>query len=81
MGAAETAFGLTFRAMGFVGRLALAFMAVTITYDAIMRYLFAAPPHGAWSLIVYIAAMTAAVAQRRDDHIRITFSQVATEPL
>lgn len=84
MGVAETVFGLAFRAMEIVGRLVLAFMAVTITYDAVMRYLFSAPT--SWSLeintflILYIATMTAAEAQRRDDHIRITFFQDAMGP-
>nr|WP_298522491.1 TRAP transporter small permease [uncultured Halomonas sp.] len=55
----------------------LAFMMLTICYDAIMRYAFAAPT--SWSLeinsflIVYLAVIGAAEAQRRDAHIRITF--------
>lgn len=59
------------------GQVVLAFMVVTICYDAIMRYLFTAPT--SWSLevntflIIYIAAMTAADVQRTDSHIRITF--------
>lgn len=60
-----------------VGQLVLAFMVVTICYDAIMRYVFKAPT--SWSLeintflIVYVAVMTAANVQRDDSHIRITF--------
>lgn len=84
MGAAETTFAHVIRAMEIVGRLVLAFMTVSITYDAIMRYLFAAPT--SWSLevnsflLVYLATMTAAEAQRRDDHIRITFFVDAMGP-
>ncbi|HKK36882.1 MAG TPA: TRAP transporter small permease [Paracoccaceae bacterium] len=84
MGVAESVFAGIVRAMEIVGRLVLAFMAVTITHDAVARYLFAAPT--SWSLevntflIVYLAAMTAAEAQRRDDHIRITFFQDRMPP-
>ena len=59
------------------GQFVLAFMVVTICYDAIMRYLFTAPT--SWSLevntflIIYVAIMTAADVQRTDSHIRISF--------
>ncbi|EPX76167.1 TRAP transporter small permease [Salipiger mucosus] len=59
------------------GQFVLAFMVITICYDAIMRYLFTAPT--SWSLevntflIVYVAVMTAADVQRTDSHIRISF--------
>ncbi len=59
------------------GQVVLAFMVLTICYDAIMRYLFTAPT--SWSLevntflIVYVAIMTAADVQRTDSHIRISF--------
>lgn len=65
------------QAMQLSGQLVLAFMVVTICYDAIMRYVFTAPT--SWSLeintflIIYVAAITAADAQRTDSHIRITF--------
>ncbi|MDX1456775.1 MAG: TRAP transporter small permease [Marinobacter sp.] len=55
----------------------LAFMMLSVFYDAFMRYVFAAPT--SWSLevnsflIVYLAVMGAAEAQRHDAHIRITF--------
>jgi len=55
----------------------LVFMMVSICYDTIMRYAFSAPTH--WSLeinsflLVYLAVMGAAEAQRFDAHIRITF--------
>ncbi|HET8791990.1 MAG TPA: TRAP transporter small permease [Modicisalibacter sp.] len=54
----------------------LAFMMLTIFYDTIMRYVFAAPT--SWSLeinsflLVYMAVVSAAEAQRHDAHIRIT---------
>jgi len=65
------------RVMLVSGQLVLAFMVVTIFYDALMRYLFAAPT--SWSLevntflIIYVATMTAAAVQQTDSHIRITF--------
>lgn len=55
----------------------LVFMMVSIAYDAIMRYAFSAPT--SWSLevnsflLVYLAVMGAAEAQRHDAHIRITY--------
>lgn len=64
------------RLLEIVGQGVLAFMALTITYDATMRYLFAAPT--SWSLeinsflVVYLAVMTAAEVQRRGEHIGIT---------
>ena len=65
------------RALGVVGQLVLAFMVITICYDALMRYVFRAPT--SWSLevntflIVYLALMTAADVQAGDAHIRISF--------
>lgn len=55
----------------------LMFMMVSICYDTIMRYAFAAPT--SWSLeinsflLVYLAVIGAAEAQRHDAHIRITY--------
>ncbi|WP_085917317.1 TRAP transporter small permease subunit [Halomonas sp. CSM-2] len=55
----------------------LMFMMASICYDAIMRYAFAAPT--SWSLeinsflLVYLAVIGAAEAQRHDAHIRITY--------
>ena len=66
------------------GVLALAFMATTVTYDALMRYVFAAPT--SWSLeinsflIVYLALMTAADVERRGEHIGITLLPDAMAP-
>lgn len=84
MRAAERAFAWFAWALMVIGQLVLAFMVVTICYDAIMRYVFAAPT--SWSLeintflIVYIAVMIAADTQRTDDHIRITFFQELAGP-
>lgn len=58
-----------------LGQIVLIFMVVTITYDALMRYVFAAPT--SWSLeinsflIIYLAVMTAADTERRGEHIAI----------
>lgn len=66
------------------GVIALAFMALTVTYDALIRYLFAAPT--SWSLevnsflIVYLALMTAADVERRGEHIGITLLPDALGP-
>ncbi|MDI5919834.1 TRAP transporter small permease [Halomonas sp. LR5S13] len=55
----------------------LMFMMASICYDAIMRYVFTAPT--SWSLeinsflLVYLAVIGAAEAQRHDAHIRITY--------
>ncbi|TDO09764.1 MULTISPECIES: TRAP transporter small permease subunit [Halomonas] len=62
----------------------LMFMMVSICYDAIMRYAFAAPT--SWSLeinsflLVYLAVIGAAEAQRHDAHIRITFFKDKLSP-
>ncbi len=64
------------KAMQVASQVALAFMVVTICYDAFMRYVFTAPT--SWSLevntflIVFVAVMTAADVQRTNSHIRIT---------
>ncbi|MEN3794281.1 TRAP transporter small permease [Fulvimarina sp. MAC3] len=66
------------------GVVALAFMAVTVTYDALMRYALAAPT--SWSLeinsflVVYLALMTAADVERRGEHIGITLVKDAASP-
>ncbi|KCV81343.1 integral membrane protein [Actibacterium atlanticum] len=72
-----TYFSYITRFSSVLGQAILAFMVLTICYDAAMRYIFAAPT--SWShevntfLIVYVALLTAADVQRTDDHIRITF--------
>ncbi|WP_108658358.1 TRAP transporter small permease [Acuticoccus kandeliae] len=73
------------RVLQIVGQVALAFMALSITYDATMRYFFAAPT--SWSLevnaflVVYLALMTAADVERRGEHIGITLLPDASGPL
>lgn len=63
------------RVLQLVGQVVLVVMTVTITYDALMRYAFAAPT--SWSLevnaflLVYLAVMTAADTERRGEHIAI----------
>lgn len=77
MGAAKRGFSAFVKGLRILGQGVLAFMALTILCDAIMRYVFGAPT--SWSLevntflIVYIAVMTGADVQRTDSHIRITF--------
>jgi TRAP-type C4-dicarboxylate transport system permease small subunit len=77
MDALDRTFGWLVRILQVIGQIVLAFMVITICYDATMRYVSAAPT--SWSLeintflIVYIAVMTAADMQRSDGHIRITF--------
>lgn len=73
-------FDRTAQALQVSGQIVLAFMVITICYDAIMRYVFTAPT--SWSLevntflIIYVTAITAADVQRTDSHIRITFFAV-----
>ncbi|MBB4303760.1 TRAP-type C4-dicarboxylate transport system permease small subunit [Rhodobium orientis] len=73
------------KTLQIAGQIVLAFMVVTICYDAFMRYVFTAPT--SWSLeintflIVFVAAMTAADVQRTDAHIRITFFSDMAGPL
>lgn len=75
MSALRRAFEWFAWALQLVGQIVLIFMVVTITYDALMRYVFAAPT--SWSLeinsflIVYLAVMTAADTERRGEHIAI----------
>lgn len=65
------------RALGHTGRIVLVFMVVTICYDVVMRYAFAAPT--AWSLevntflVAFLALIPAGDVLRTGDHIRITF--------
>ncbi len=72
------------RILEFVGRLVLAFMALTIFYDSTMRYLFAAPT--SWSLevnsflMVFVALMVAAEVERRGEHIGISLLPNAMPP-
>ncbi|MCB8840381.1 TRAP transporter small permease [Aurantimonas sp. VKM B-3413] len=73
------------RILAMGGVVALAFMAVTVTYDALMRYVLAAPT--SWSLeinsflVVYLALMCAADVERRGEHIGISLLPDALSPL
>ena len=59
------------------GQVVLAFMALAIFYDAMMRHFFAMPT--SWSLevnqflLVYLGLATAGEVQRQQSHIRIEF--------
>ncbi|MGB3244106.1 MAG: TRAP transporter small permease [Sulfitobacter sp.] len=63
----------------FLGALALVFMALSIFYDAMMRYLFLAPT--SWSLevnsylVAFIAFIPAAHVLREREHLRIGLLQ------
>ncbi len=65
------------QALCFSGQLALAVMVVTICYDVVMRYIFAAPT--LWSLevntflVVFVTLIPAGDVLRTDSHLRITF--------
>lgn len=84
LGAIMRGFSGIVRAAQIGGQIVLAFMVITICYDAIMRYVFTAPT--SWSLeintflIVYVALMTAADVQRTGDHIAISFFSDAMGP-
>lgn len=81
----RTIFNRIVRGTRFLGQLVLVFMVLTICYDAMMRYIFAAPT--SWSLeintflIVYVAVLVAADVQRTDSHIRITCFVETGRPL
>lgn len=84
MGAVENIFAKFRRFLSYTGIGVLAFMMVTICYDAILRYVFSAPT--SWSLeintflIVYIALMGAADIQHQDGHIRIAYFSDKASP-
>ena len=65
------------RVLCFSGQVALAVMVITICYDVVMRYIFAAPT--LWSLevntflVVFITLIPAGDVLRTDSHLRITF--------
>ena len=77
MGAAEKGFAVVAKTLQVIGQIVLFFMMATICYDALMRYIFAAPT--SWSLeintflIIYLAVMTAADVKRTNEHIQISF--------
>lgn len=65
------------RGLRFLGQLALGGMVLTICYDVVMRYVFAAPTM--WSLevntflVVFVAVIPAADVLRSNAHLRISF--------
>ena len=62
---------------GFLGRLGLVFMVVSITYDVILRYVFVAPTHWALEvntfLLAFLCVIPAGDVLRLGSQIRITF--------
>lgn len=70
---------LTAQGLRFLGALALVFMALSVFYDAMMRYLFLAPT--SWSLevnsylVAFIAFIPAAHVLREREHLRIGLVQ------
>lgn len=65
----------------FTAQIALAFMMLSISYDAIARYVFAAPTQ--WSfeingfLMIYIAMIPASDLLRRHSHLNVEFISLA----
>ena len=66
------------RGGGVLGEVSLAFMVVSISYDVVMRYVFAAPTHWALEvntfLLVFLCVIPAADVLQAGGHIRITFA-------
>ena len=62
---------------GFLGRLGLVFMVVSITYDVVLRYVFVAPTHWALEvntfLLAFLCVIPAGEVLRVGGQIRITF--------
>jgi TRAP-type C4-dicarboxylate transport system permease small subunit len=62
---------------GFLGKLGLVFMVVSITYDVILRYVFVAPTHWALEvntfLLAFLCVIPAGDVLRAGSQIRITF--------
>jgi TRAP-type C4-dicarboxylate transport system permease small subunit len=77
MGTIDRALGGLTRALRLTGQAVLVFMMVSICYDAIMRYVVAAPT--TWSLevntflMIYLALVPAADVLRSRDHLNISF--------
>jgi TRAP-type C4-dicarboxylate transport system permease small subunit len=73
----QGAIGAVARGGGILGELGLAFAVVSISYDVMMRYVFAAPTNWALEINTFILAMLstipAADVLKADGHIRITF--------
>ncbi len=62
---------------GILGQVAMAFMVVSIFYDVMMRYVFAAPTHWALEvntfLLLFLCTIPTADVLASDVHIRVTF--------
>ncbi|MBI5577539.1 MAG: TRAP transporter small permease [Deltaproteobacteria bacterium] len=65
------------RTVGILGIAAMAFMVVSLFYDVMMRYLFAAPTHWALEvntfLLLFLCTVPTADVLSSDVHIRVTF--------
>jgi TRAP-type C4-dicarboxylate transport system permease small subunit len=65
------------RTVGFLGQAAMAFMVVSLFYDVMMRYLFAAPTHWALEvntfLLLFLCTIPTADVLSSGVHIRVTF--------
>ena len=63
--------------VGILGQAAMAFMVVSLFYDVMMRYLFAAPTHWALEvntfLLLFLCTIPTADVLSSDVHIRVTF--------
>ncbi len=62
---------------GILGQVAMVFMVVSIFYDVMMRYIFAAPTHWALEintfLLLFLCTVPTADVLASDVHIRVTF--------
>ncbi len=62
---------------GLLGQAAMAFMVVSLFYDVMMRYLFAAPTHWALEvntfLLLFLCTIPTADVLNSNVHIRVTF--------
>jgi len=65
------------KAAGILGQGAMAFMVVSLFYDVMMRYLFAAPTHWALEvntfLLLFLCTIPAADVLSSNVHLRVTF--------
>ena len=74
---ASGAIGRLARGLGFLGRLAVICMVLTICYEVVMRYVFRASTE--WSLeintflVIFITLIPAAEVLREDSHLKIGF--------
>jgi TRAP-type C4-dicarboxylate transport system permease small subunit len=65
------------RTVGILGQAAMAFMVVSLFYDVMMRYLFAAPTHWALEvntfLLLFLCTIPTADVLSSGVHLRVTF--------